>query len=87
MIPTFLDLRTGKTAKGDDMSVFWWTDGNGTCDCNRLIAFGERLPATADCLGCKRFVAIDVEETAKDRNEEVLTKEQALIALNAGYGK
>lgn len=23
MIPTFFDLRTGKTAKGDNMSFFW----------------------------------------------------------------
>lgn len=36
MIPTFFDLRTGKTAKGDNMSFFWWTEGNGSCDCNRL---------------------------------------------------
>ncbi len=40
MIPTFFDLRTGKTAKGSDMSFFWWTEGNGACDCNRAIAFG-----------------------------------------------
>jgi hypothetical protein len=37
-------------------------------------------------LGTKRYVAIDVEETAKDRNEEALTKEQVLTAMNAEYG-
>lgn len=86
MIPTFLDLRTGKIAKGTDMSVFWWTEGNGACDCNRLIEFGERSEDRG-CLGTKRFVAIDVEETAQDRNEEALTKEQILIAMNPGYGE
>jgi len=87
VIPLFLDLRTGKTARGDDMSVFWWTEGNGSCDCNRAIAFGESHGAGKHtCLGTKRYVAIDVEETAKDRNEEALTKEQVLTAMNAEYG-
>jgi hypothetical protein len=76
MIPTFLDLRTGKTAKGSDMPVFWWTEGNGACDCNRAIHFEgvaeemnarqhidkpELLAHQSLCYGCKRFVAIDVE--------------------------
>jgi hypothetical protein len=75
MIPTFLDLRTGKTAKGNDMSVLWWTDSG--CDCNRMINFDEGVqeemhaaqalahselqPHQSICFGCKRFVAIDVE--------------------------
>lgn len=76
MIPTLFDLRTGKTAKGDDMSVFWWTEGNGSCDCNRAHAFegvhkGMEVEQHLDkpeleewqsvCYGCKRFIAIDVE--------------------------
>lgn len=77
MIPTFFDLRTGKTAKGDNMSFFWWTEGNGSCDCNRMIHFDETAqkemhaaqavahpelqPHQGVCFGCKRFIAIDVE--------------------------
>lgn len=76
MIPTFFDLRTGRTAKGDDQSVYWWTEGNGACDCNRAIHFegvAEEMwkqqhadkPELKEwqslCYGCKRFIAIDVE--------------------------
>jgi hypothetical protein len=77
VIPTFFDLRTGKTAKGFDMSVYWWTEGNGSCDCNRAAAFGEELVQEFEerihrehpelhegaslCYGCMRFIAIDVE--------------------------
>lgn len=82
MIPILLDLRTGKTAKGSDMSVFWWTEGNGSCDCNRALAFPEiRAEMTAQmrkklarhamegatvCYGTKRFIAIDVEGALVD---------------------
>lgn len=93
MIPTFLDLRTGKTAKGDDMSVFWWTEGNGACDCNRLLAFGLRhldVGEVGFCLGWKRFIAIDVEgdlegafPDAKSPSEMV---ERMLVMLNEDYG-
>lgn len=77
MIPTLFDLRTGKTAKGDDQSVYWWTEGNGSCDCSRAAAFEDsvveeyearihkehpELHAGASlCYGAKRFIAIDVE--------------------------
>lgn len=76
MIPTFFDLRTGKTAQGSDESFYWWTEGNGACDCNRLCAFGEDAAAQMYheqheahpelkahqglCYGCKRFIAIEV---------------------------
>lgn len=75
MIPTFLDLRTGKTAQGSDESVYWWTEGNGSCDCNRATHFDgadEEMDAAMRkehpeleewqdlCYGCKRFIAIDV---------------------------
>lgn len=77
MIPTFLDLKTGKTAKGNDMSFYWWTEGNGLCDCNRASCFGKQVVDELEerihrehpklhegaslCYGCKRFIAIDVE--------------------------
>lgn len=96
MIPTFLDLRTGKTAKGTDMSFFWWTEGNGACDCNRLLAFGLQHLDVGEggfCLGNKRFVAIDVEgdlEYDEEWRGGVVTKiphtkEQTLAALNSEY--
>jgi hypothetical protein len=101
MIPTFLDLRTGKTTKGYDMSYFWWTEGNGSCDCNRVRGFGVALAAELEaqhsgvCYGCKRFVAIDVEgdlEYDEEWRGGVVTKiphtkERALVDLNARYCK
>jgi hypothetical protein len=93
MIPTFLDLRTGKTAKSDDMSVFWWTEGNGACDCKRAIAFGLRHldGEVGFCLGYKRFIAIDVEgdleyDEDHDGKRTTHTKEQVLTAMNSEYG-
>jgi len=95
VIPTFFDLRTGRTAKGSDESVVWWTEGNGVCDCNRMLAFGLKPKDIGEvwfCLGCKRFVAIDVEGDLGYVDydggcKERVTKEQVLIAMNAGYGK
>jgi hypothetical protein len=100
MIPTFFDLRTGKTAQGYDMSFFWWTEGNGACDCNRAIAFGVGVGSVSEelqtahpgtCYGFKRFIAIDVEgyleyDEDYNGNRTPHTKEQALIAMNSQYG-
>lgn len=95
MIPTFLDLKTGQIAKGDDWSFYWWTEGNGSCDCNRAICFEgaeEELEALYPgvCYGCKRFIAIDVEgslisEDWEGKNPIVKTKEEILVAMNSEY--
>ena len=95
MIPTFLDLKTGKIAKGDDMSFFWWSEGNGSCDCNRSVCFEgahEELEAlhSGVCYGCERFVAIDVEGDLNSydhegKNPQPVTKEQVLVAMNHEY--
>lgn len=95
MIPTFLDLKTGKTAKGDEQSFFWWTEGNGSCDCNRAILFEgaeEELETlySGVCYGCRRFVAIDVEGDLNSydyngQDPQPRTKEECLAALNKEY--
>jgi hypothetical protein len=98
VIPTFLDLRTGRTAWGQDESLFWWTDGTCSCDCNRAIYFGldtvrelreqtkarhpDLKPHQNYCYGTKRFVAIDVIGDLEGK-----TREQTLAAINAEYGK
>lgn len=96
MTPTFLDLRTGKIAKGFDMPLFWWSEGNGSCDCNRHQGFpglGEKLameqrrdkprllPHQSVCYGTKRFIAIDVEGDL-----EGYSKEDLLRMMNVEYG-
>lgn len=94
--PIFKDLKTGATAPGDPASIFWWTEGNGSCDCNRACFLGkdeemeaamrlahpDLLPLQSYfwCWGCKRFIAVDVTG-----DFEGMTKEAVLKALNEGY--
>lgn len=42
--PTFKDLVTGETHRATDepdWGIFWWTEGNGSCDCNRAPICGR----------------------------------------------
>jgi hypothetical protein len=90
MIPTFKDIKTGKTAKFNrevECDVWWWTEGNGSCDCNRAYAFGEELVEELDktyshnsCSGCNRLICIDVEGDL-----EGFTKEELIEMLNEEY--
>ena len=95
--PTFKDLVTGDIRKpregfGD---VYWWTEGNGSCDCNRARLFDgadeemdaamrakhpELEPHQSYCYGCQRFIAVDVEG-----DFEGLTKNELLAELNREY--
>jgi len=97
IVPTFKDLVTGQIAKATDkplFNVYWWTEGNGSCDCNRAIVCGvydemeadlhhanpELLPHQSLCFGCKRFIAVDVEG-----DFEGMTKEDLIRAMNSDY--
>jgi hypothetical protein len=87
---------TGKTHVAEDgFSVFWWTEGNGSCDCNRAIHFegvDDEMnaqqhidkpglePHQSLCYGCKRFIAIDVGGAL-----EGLSKQQILSEMNSEY--
>lgn len=62
-----------------DAPVLWWTEGNGSCDCNRAICFGEEL-AENTCAGCSRFVAIDIHG-----DTEGYTKKEILEEMNSEY--
>ena len=77
--PLFRDLETGAQAWGQPASLFWWTEGNGACDCNRAPAFG--LPTAAKyCLGAVRFPAVDVQGGL-----EGLDEAEVLRRLNHDY--
>ena len=92
MYPTILDLKTGERHlckdRPWDCSVFWWTDGNGACDCNRALAIKKRTewPEYAKqfsegiCLGCKRFLIVDVHGDLEGQS-----KESIIAEANAGY--
>ena len=94
MTPLFIDVETGKTAVGGDWTLFWWSEGNGCCDCNRAMLFGEDVETEMDrrvgnnpeecggnCFGWTRFIAVDIHgETLV-----VHTKTEVLTAINNRY--
>ena len=89
MYPLLLDTKSGKTATPEkwDSSLFWWAEGNGSCDCNRAIAISEEVHSElceqhgeGTCFGAQRIVAIDVFGDL-----EGMTKEQVLAEMNQDY--
>jgi len=79
---TVLDTKTNKTVSSEqtqfkNMDIWFWTEGNGGCDCNRAKMFGDEVNAEMDeqmrkdhpelkewqsyCYGEKRFKIIKVE--------------------------
>lgn len=67
MIVTFKDTKTGAVAKSDyPFGIWWWAEGNGSCNCNRQSLFGiEGLDCDDDKdwdNDLQRFQAIDVED-------------------------
>lgn len=63
MTITILDTSTGKTyTQVSSFDEYWWTDGNGGCDCNRkLFTVGYGLDddeLCGVCIGRKQFLII-----------------------------
>ncbi len=58
---TIRDMKTGVEVVDESCSEFWWSDGNGSCDCNREILFGERKAWGGNCLGCVRYRIVKAE--------------------------
>ena len=95
---TLLDTKTGERRDCSDkhgdveFDVFWWQEGNGSCDCNRALLFDrngenhseeQRLALGVEeniCLGCRRWLIVDVSG-----NLEGMTREQVLVDANTGY--
>ena len=85
MRPTFKDLKTGATAgerpDSPEASVYWWLEGNGSCDCNRVYMFPgleeelEELHGENTCYGCKRLIVVDVEGDLEGWDKAVLITE------------
>ena len=58
---TLWDAISGATVTVDSTeNLWWWTEGNGSCDCNRADFFPdvEVLDDTGYCVGCKRFLVV-----------------------------
>lgn len=84
MFPTLLDTKTGKTAVASnwDSSVFWWSEGSGSCDCNRAICLGEDIHDELEeqhgegvCFGCARIVVVDVHGDLEGWDREDLLQD------------
>lgn len=89
MYPTLLDVKTGETAIAYkmDSSLFWWADGNGSCDCNRAHAFSDELHDELErkhgehcCFGSERLIVIDVHGDL-----EGISKEDVIAKMNSSY--
>lgn len=63
---TFLDLETGKVYPCDsDMSIWWWSEGNGGDDCNRTLFVGvedDEDDGVGRCCGATRMLAVEVRD-------------------------
>lgn len=56
---TILDTFTGESHKIENSPYdheYWWADGNGSCDCNRLIFCGNEPDEDGYCILSKRFL-------------------------------
>ncbi len=51
-----LDTETGEKVTKEGHSTYFWTEGNGFCDCNRT----DRYDESRYCLGCRRFLVVGV---------------------------
>ena len=81
--PTFRDCETGQETKTPEWwayDVWYWVEGNGSCDCNRSLICGKRQEmeerlGSGVCFGCHRFVAIEVEGDLEGWKQEELIAE------------
>lgn len=92
MFVKLLDRDTQKTVDASlfsDASVYHWTEGNGSCDCNRILEFNdvdelkyhhEIGVHVMECLGNRRFLVVDVWGDLEGR-----TKAEIIAAANDLY--
>ena len=98
MYIVFKDTLTGDLAKTDDGcgSIYYWSEGNGACDCNRAVFFPEADMWCGD--SPYRYQAVDVLDSGyctiqeaidlcnvdvfPDKNLE--TKEDVIRVINNG---
>ena len=77
-----LDTKTGIRKYSNewsdvDFSVYWWTEGNGSCDCNRALVFDiedNNHTNSGMCLGTNRFLVVDVSGDLEGHSKEEILK-------------
>ena len=75
---TVKDLLTEeiKVYPDNNITVFSWTYGNWSCDCNRVIAFREVSSVDFDSpCECKRYVVVSAEGDLEGMTEEDFIEE------------
>jgi len=65
---TILDTKTGETRTDPRFSPWYWTYGNGSCDCNRQLVF-EPDAEQPEC-GESRYYIVGVEGDAAGYEQE-----------------
>ncbi len=92
-----LDTITGQKIESEqthfkDYDIWWWTEGNGGCDCNRAMMFTDDIDDAMEaqmreanpelkehqsyCYGEKRFLVVAVDP---------MPKSYTLLDFNDGY--
>jgi len=94
---TLKDIKTGAIASHphEDFDLWWWSNGNGSCDCNRAYAFGQSVVEELEaeygrntCYGAHRFIAIDFSmniDSAEREASIAYTTEEILKEINNEY--
>lgn len=92
MIPIIIDLVTKQHTKASDFTnddLFWWADGDGSCDCNRALCFDAEVDKELEkqhgdhCYGSTRFVVVDVIDDTGFLKDNC--KEQVVAEMNSEY--
>lgn len=54
-----LDTQTGERRDGPEFrfNLWWWAEGNGSCDCNRMSSF-DRDDDSGYCVGAHRYLIV-----------------------------
>ena len=81
MIVTIKDLRTGETAVQEGFGGYYWAEGNGSCDCNRELLFGN-VSEARHCIGSNRYLII---KAVDEDHDEPLNIPYTLEELNSDY--
>lgn len=82
------DIKTGVEVWSKmDANLFWWAEGNGSCDCNRALEFDDSVDeelasiyGEGYCYGSERLIAVDI-----DGDHECASKAEAIAAINHTY--
>ena len=91
MIVKLLQISTGKekwiTTNHAAFTYYFWSAGNGSCDCNRSVFFdGIKLPT--NCLGHRNFLIVDWKTTVEQKDGvNIICDKNNYLKLNRDYDK